>query len=166
MMSAAEISQNFVFGLLQSKEQFPVDFEVAWVWLGYSRKDKAKNKLVNNFVQGVDFSTKRGKTPDGGRSKDLIMLTIDCFKQLAMMAGTEKGASVRRYFLDCEEKLKQIGGSGKVDVRITIDQAREMNNPALKQATVKEKVKLLETVERFLDKYPDCSNVVRQIFKD
>jgi hypothetical protein len=166
MMSAAEISQNYVFGLLQSEEQFPVDFDVAWAWLGYTRKSNAKDKLVKSFVEGQDFCRKWSKSPDGGRSKQLIMLTINCFKQLAMMAGTEKGASVRRYFLDCEEKLKQIGGSGKVDVRITIDQAREMNNPALKQATVKEKVKLLETVERFLDKYPDCSNVVRQIFKD
>ena len=162
MMSAAEISQNYVFGLLQSEEQFPVDFDVAWAWLGYTRKSNAKDKLVKSFVEGQDFCRKWSKSPDGGRSKQLIMLTINCFKQLAMMAGTDKGKSVRNYFLDCEEKLKQIGGQ----VKLTVQQARELANPDLVKPTAKDKVSMLKAVERFLDKYPDCSNVVKQIFKD
>lgn len=162
MISAAEISQNYVFGLLQSKEQYPVDFEVAWVWIGYSKKQSARNKLVNNFVEGQDFLPKCIKNPHGGRSSQSFVLTINCFKQLAMMAGTDKGKSVRNYFLDCEEKLKQIGGQ----VKLTVQQARELANPDLVKPTTKDKVSMLKAVERFLDKYPDCSNVVKQIFKD
>ena len=161
-MSFSEISQNYVFGLLQSKEQFPVDFDVAWTWIGYARKDNAKKKLLSNFVDGADFSAIRRKNPQGGRSSDLIMLTIDCFKQLAMMAGTEKGASVRRYFLDCEEKLKQIGGP----VMVTPQQARELANPSLAKLTIKEKCLQFREVRDFLDRHPDCVDIVRQIFKD
>lgn len=42
-----------------------------------------------------------------GRPSESIKLTPDCFKQLAMMAGTERGKKVRRYFLNCEAELKR-----------------------------------------------------------
>ena len=47
------------------------------------------------------------KTPEGGRPSEFIKLTIDCFKSFGMMAGTEKGKEIRRYFLMCERQLKQ-----------------------------------------------------------
>ncbi|HCF26952.1 MAG TPA: hypothetical protein DEV81_07025, partial [Cyanobacteria bacterium UBA11049] len=84
----------------------------AWQWLGYSRKDKAKEALVNNFERELDytseFSTLKWKTPQGGRPSEFIHLTIDCFKAFCMMAGTEKGKEVRRYFLECERQLKEV----------------------------------------------------------
>lgn len=102
------IDRSSVLNLLQSNEQFPVDLEVAWQWLGYSRKDKVLAKLKNNFVEGLDFefSTNRGETPQVGRPSDSVRLTTDCFKMLGMMAGTAKGREVRLYFLDCEKQVK------------------------------------------------------------
>lgn len=98
--------------LIESKEDFPVDFNDAWQWIGYKRKDIAKEALTRDFVKGVDylisFSGLNRKTPSGGRSSELIVLTIDCFKSLAMMAGTAKGKEVRRYFLECEKELLRI----------------------------------------------------------
>lgn len=35
---------------------FVVDFDLAWEWVGYSRKDVAKRKLTQNFVQNEDYS--------------------------------------------------------------------------------------------------------------
>lgn len=46
--------------LLDSSEEFPVSLDDAWVWLGYSRKDKALDTLKSYFETGVDFSTERG----------------------------------------------------------------------------------------------------------
>lgn len=53
--------------LVQSDKPFPVDFEQAWRWIGYSTKQKAKNKLTNNFEEEIDFLTEWLKTPTGGR---------------------------------------------------------------------------------------------------
>jgi len=39
----------------QSKEQFCVDFDEAWGWIGYARKDHGKRTLESNFKEGVDF---------------------------------------------------------------------------------------------------------------
>lgn len=102
-----DFSQKLATKLLSSTESFPVDFDNAWRWIGYSSKQKAKNKLFNHFELGIDFLTKRLKTPSGGRPSEIINLTIDCFKSLGMMAGTQQGTKIRRYFLECERIAKQ-----------------------------------------------------------
>ena len=43
----------------------------------------------------------------GGSGMEDIRLNIDCFKSLGMMAGTQKGKEVRRYFLECERIAKK-----------------------------------------------------------
>lgn len=101
-----ELSESLVQSLIKSTDQFPVDFDSAWEWIGYSRKDAAKKKLANNFIEGVDFSIEWRKTPGSGRPSEFIRLTVDCFKSLAMMAGTAKGREVREHFLNCERSLK------------------------------------------------------------
>lgn len=103
---------TFSYALAQqlyfSEEQFPVDFEQAWAWLGYSKKDKALSILKKHFVEGEDFALLRGgEWSQGGRSSDLYVLTTSCFKELGMMAGTAKGKEVRKYFVQCERQLKE-----------------------------------------------------------
>ena len=89
-------NRDLAIALLESTEEYPVDFDEAWQWLGYSTKQKAKSKLEENFEEGIDFLTKGLKSSTGGRPSDLIVLTIDCFKSMGMMAGTEKGKQIRR----------------------------------------------------------------------
>ncbi len=102
-----EFSHELALALVQSDKPFPVDFDLAWRWIGYSTKQKAKNKLTNNFELEVDYTltqmVKRVEGNKGGGSVqfEFICLTIDCFKSLGMMAGTEKGKEIRRYFLEC-----------------------------------------------------------------
>ncbi len=94
--------------MMQSTEQFPVDFDNAWEWIGWKKKQDGKNVLINNFIEGVDFLRKGVKRPSGGRPKEFIEITVDCFKSLGMMAGTEKGREIRQYFLKCEKQAKEI----------------------------------------------------------
>lgn len=99
-------SQDLAQQIFDSTEEFPIDFDLAWVWLGYTRKSSAKKKIETNFVKDVDYCSKWCKTPDGGRPSEVIMLTIDCFKSLGMMAGTEQGRKIRGYFLACEKRIQ------------------------------------------------------------
>lgn len=102
-----EFSIELAMDLYESQDLFPVDFDDAWKWIGWNQKQTGKNVLLNNFDEGLDFLGKGMKSPSGGRPSEFIVLTIDCFKSLAMMAGTSKGREVRRYFLDCEKVAKQ-----------------------------------------------------------
>jgi phage anti-repressor protein len=111
---------NFDFQLAQSiyttDNQFPVDFDDAWQWLGYSRKDSAKRHFDKcNFIQDVDFSQFHisVELDQGGNTYRIeIRLTLECFKLWAMMTSSLVGNEVRQYFLECEriakDKLAQV----------------------------------------------------------
>ena len=42
-----EFSHELALALVQFTDQFPVDFDAAWKWIGYSTEQKAKNNLTN-----------------------------------------------------------------------------------------------------------------------
>jgi anti-repressor protein len=118
--------------LFESKEPFPVDLDLAWVWIGYAQKKNAVETLESVFEEGIDFSQlSLERKPNSistsspqwekmtpkeraayasakgiAAKKQKIFLTVDCFKQLGMMAQTPQGKQIRRYFLDCEKRLK------------------------------------------------------------
>lgn len=102
-----DFNKELAITLLNSVDDYPVDFNEAWQWLGYATKQKAEKKLKQNFEEGIDFLTKGLKSSTGGRPSELIVLTVDCFKSLGMTAGTEQGKQIRKYFLECEKIAKQ-----------------------------------------------------------
>jgi phage anti-repressor protein len=106
VICSMDLTPEVVFSLIQSDEKFPIDFDDAWQWIGYSRKDNAKTSLSSNFVEGLDFSLSFRKS-FVGRPTELITLTIECFKSFCMMAGTPRGREVRLYFLNCEAELRR-----------------------------------------------------------
>ncbi|MEA5628106.1 hypothetical protein [Nostoc sp. UHCC 0251] len=127
-MSNLSFSQQLALTIYQSQEIFPVDLDDAWVWLGYSTKQKAEKKLKSNFEEGIDFLAKGLKTSTGGRPSQLVMLSVDCFKSLGMMAGTEQGKVVRKYFLECERiaKASNIPQPAMTQIQILAALAQQM----------------------------------------
>lgn len=95
--------------LFTSIDEFPVDFNHAWQWLGYNKKSDGKEALYScGFVTNVDLRI----IPQLGtlavpRPEECIMLTIECFKIWGMMSRTATGKAIREYFLDCEKVAKQ-----------------------------------------------------------
>ncbi|RNI79632.1 antA/AntB antirepressor family protein [Escherichia coli] len=64
------------------------------------------------FVESLDYILicQNGQTKGRGgdrRSKD-YHLTLDTAKELAMVERNEKGHQIRRYFIECEKKLRNI----------------------------------------------------------
>lgn len=113
-----DFSIELATGFVQSTEQYPVDFDRLWQWAGYKQKGHAKRKLIASLVEKDDYTISRsgeslqGKTSSlDGRIPEEIYLTVDAAKMFAMMALTEKGKEVRRYFLDCEKVVKAIAQS-------------------------------------------------------
>lgn len=98
-----ELAKSFV----ESDKQFPIELDQAWQWLGYAQKQNALNTLKAYFEEGFDFSCSNMKSPTGGRPGHSYYLTVDCFKELGMLAKTEQGKLVRKYFLDCERIAKR-----------------------------------------------------------
>lgn len=59
------------------------------------------------FTEGADFSSSLAEST-GGRQAQEFAITLDMAKELSMVERTEKGHQARRYFIDCEKKLRGL----------------------------------------------------------
>jgi phage anti-repressor protein len=102
-----ELTPEIVFGIIRSDKEFPIDFDEAWRWIGYSSKQKAEDALRLCCIEDIDFSTLGLKSSTGGRRAKHIGLTVEGFKMFCMAAGIAKGREVRLYFLKLEVELNR-----------------------------------------------------------
>ena len=60
------------------------------------------------FIENQDFavSHKKMENPQGGRPAIEYHITLDMAKELSMVERNDKGKQARRYFIECEKKLK------------------------------------------------------------
>lgn len=112
MSSLTVFSLEVAQSLLDSGIEFPVDFDALWVWCGYSRKDSALRMLQDQMSESLEFIVSHTKEEDvtafgGYRSTTKYWLSVDAAKMFAMMAKTEKGKEVRKYFIECERIAKE-----------------------------------------------------------
>ena len=67
------------------------------------------NKVL--FDENIDYQAIKVKIPHsngiGSTNKIDYAITLDCAKELAMISRSEKGKQARRYFIDCEKKLRE-----------------------------------------------------------
>ena len=60
------------------------------------------------FIENVDFTRIDGEVnPTNGIPTIDYAITINMAKELSMLSKTEKGKQARKYFIKCEEKLKE-----------------------------------------------------------
>ena len=61
------------------------------------------------FIENQDFVsfTENSVKPKGGRPSQEYYITLDMAKELAMVERTDKGKLARKYFIECEKRLKQ-----------------------------------------------------------
>lgn len=145
------------------KNDFVVDFDNVWKWLGFARKDPAKRVLEKHFTVDTDYQVLLhrsveqkndegqevftpevigAKTDDGrgGSNKETIMLSVNTFKKFCLKAGTKKADEVHDYYIKLEELLQET--------------VNEETNELRKQltATEEEKNKFEESYKKSADK--------------
>ena len=80
--------------------------------LGVNSKfnDWFKNRVNQyDFTENIDFIgfSKNLEKPLGGRPTIEYYISLDMAKELCMVENTEQGKKIRKYFIQCEEELKQ-----------------------------------------------------------
>lgn len=103
-----KIPVEVVFELIDNLKGHPIDFDAAWKWAGYSKKENAKRVLNSGFGKGSDFYSIISTIRKRGNLEEKIYLTIECFKHFCIMAQTKKGKECRQYLLDCEKKYREM----------------------------------------------------------
>ncbi|HAN0585911.1 antA/AntB antirepressor family protein [Campylobacter jejuni] len=66
------------------------------------------NRRINhyNFIENQDYIIKEVFT--GRRPRKEYYVTLNMAKELCMVENNEKGRQARRYFIDCEKRLKNL----------------------------------------------------------
>ena len=114
--TSLDFAEKFMF-TFDSKEPFPINIEVLIEMKVYDRKDNCKTKLNKNFILDTDFKVqnlapessgaRNSNAIQAGKNKENIMLTVDCFKSMCMLANSEIGKQVKNYYLDLEKIFKE-----------------------------------------------------------
>ena len=71
-----------------TKNDFVIDLDNVWKWLGFQQKYHAKYLLEKQFIINNDYkifapeASWAKKNVRGGHNKEIIMLNVDTFKKL------------------------------------------------------------------------------------
>ena len=122
------------------KNNFVIDLDNIWKWLGFSQKVRAKELLIKNFNEDIDYvkslSLKGKQTvkTKGGQNKETFMLNIDTFKKFCLKACTKKADEIHEYFIKLENMMFEI----------TIEESEELKKQLLTVENKNEELKELE----------------------
>ena len=93
---------------------FVIDLDSVWGWMGYGQKVRAKNLLERSFIIDRDYKRSSVKFDDdakvtrGGHNKEVFMLNIKTFKSMCLKTGTAKSDEIHDYFLKMEQMIQEV----------------------------------------------------------
>jgi len=108
------VASFYCFLKYNQRNDFVIDLDNIWKWMGYNQKVKAKTLLEKNFKLDIDYKIllcQQGKQHihvHGGHNKETILLTIRTFKLFCLKAGTEKATQIHEYYIKMEETLQEV----------------------------------------------------------
>ena len=133
---------------------FVIDLDDVWKWIGYNQKVKAKSLLETGFIVGKDYQLllslpgKQSGSVRGGHNKQKIMLTINTFKRFCLKAGTTKADQIHEYYIKLEEMLHEVIQTESNELKLQLDQTQlelrrqiitaEMENVKIRETTLLE----------------------------
>jgi hypothetical protein len=135
-----------------SKNDFVIDLQSIWKWLGFSRKDHCKVVLEKHFKIDIDYKIIKAapevagagskKLGGAGLNKEKILMNINTFKKLCLKSDTKKADEIHDYFIKMEETFQEVINEECEELRLQLTNSKiEMTN--LTESNYKDKEKLL-----------------------
>ena len=150
------VASFYCFLNYNQRNDFVIDLDNIWKWIGFSTKQKAKNLLEKNFVINNDYKNMTNQQVTlklfihGGHNKEIFMLTIRTFKLFCLKAGTEKAAQIHEYYIKMEETLQEVIQEESDELKLQLaNKDKELEN---KDKELENKDKELEKKDKEKDK--------------
>jgi len=121
------VSNLFLYLNYHQLDDFIVNLDNVWKFIGFSNKANAKRLLKHNFTENIDYkialircderknkevficSDENPKSNDlGGRPQETIMLNINTFKKLCLKANTENADKIHDYYIKLEMVYNEL----------------------------------------------------------
>ena len=127
---------------------FVVDLDNVWNWLGFQQKQHAKTMIEKNFKLDIDYKHLTNLDApkikmNGGQNKQIIMLTVRCFKSLCLKAQTKKASEIHEYYMKMEEVLHQVVEEETDELKQQLEQKN-----AMIQAVIQEKDSVIQSTKK------------------
>ena len=115
-----------------SKNDFVIDLDNVWKWLGFNQKYNAKRVLEKHFIIDIDYKNLllRPEEQDteekkhGGCNKEIFMLTISAFKRFCLKAGTTKAYQIHEYYIKLEETLHEVINEESNELKLQLEKVK------------------------------------------
>ncbi|MDN6883911.1 antA/AntB antirepressor family protein [Variovorax sp. CAN2819] len=114
----------------------------------YTNWAKAQIKR-GGFVENSDYVVlaQKGVNLTGGRPSAEYHFTVEAGKHIGMLSGTTKGREVRKYFLECERRVKSAAVPGVRDARTAALIEALVRQDTLEQEQVRQATELARLQE-------------------
>lgn len=128
------VTSYYCYLNFHTTNDFVIDLDNIWKWLGFSQKVNAKRVLDKNFILDKDYKcmllqNEEQKTEGrGGHNKETIMLNIKTFKLFCMKAGTKKADQTHEYYVKLEELLHEVVQEETVELRLQLENHKKIAN--------------------------------------
>jgi hypothetical protein len=113
-----------------NKNDFVIDLDNVWEWLGFAQKVKAKLLLEKHFIINTDYKKllyQQGKQDDkthGGHNKETFMLNVETFKKYCLKAGTKKADEIHDYYIKLENVLQEFLVEESNELKLQLEDAK------------------------------------------
>jgi hypothetical protein len=129
---------------------FVVDLDNVWNWLGFASKFVSLRTLEKHFKIDVDYknldSSQEIVKSHGGHNKQIIMLTVRCFKSLCLKAQTKKASEIHEYYMKMEEVLHQIVDEETDELKQQLEQKNAVIQE--KESMIQEKDSVIQSTKK------------------
>jgi len=129
---------------------FVIDLDNIWKWMGFQQKVNAKTLLEKNFIKDKDYillllQQKQNDDTRGGHNKQTILMNIRTFKLFCIKAGTQKSNEIHDYFVKLEDILHQIIQEECTELKQQLDKVnKSIDKKLLEQKSLQQQDILLK----------------------
>ena len=108
------VSSFYCYLNYHKTNDFVVDLDDIWKWIGFQSKFNAKRVLEKHFTIDIDYKlllrqpAKQSDWVRGGHNRETFVMTVKTFKSFCMKAATQRAEQIHEYYIKLEETLQDV----------------------------------------------------------
>ena len=158
------LSSFYCYLKYDSKNDFVIDLDNVWQWLGFCQKVNAKRVLEKNFTINKDYKlllcqlAKQPNQTKGGHNKEIFMLNINTFKKYCLKSDTKKADEIHDYFIKLENIMFEVTKEECEELKQQLNQIEDIKNKEMAIKLINQKN--LDREKLLLTEYSNAGNMI------
>jgi phage anti-repressor protein len=154
---------------------FPINLENVFKMIGFANKGNAMVTIKNNFIENEDYKkqllrtqklVKNNKSLGGsGLNQETVMLNVDTFKNICMIAKTDKAKEIRKYYIKLENIYNKLINDEHKQHQLELQEKEKLLQQ--QENELKEKTKIIDILANkpeicgFNDRHPGYVYIIK-----